>query len=47
MAKLNTLIPDDLNKQVRDKVARVYGVRRGAMKDAVIEALRDWIKKDN
>jgi hypothetical protein len=46
MAKLNTIIPDDLNKQVREKVARVYGVRRGAMKDAVIEALNDWVNKE-
>jgi hypothetical protein len=45
LAKLNTIIPDDLNKNVRDKVARVYGVRRGAMKDAVIEALTDWVRK--
>jgi tryptophan synthase beta subunit len=45
MAKLNTIIPDDLNKQVREKVARKYGVRRGAMKDAIIEALKDWVSK--
>jgi hypothetical protein len=45
LAKLNTIIPDDLNKRVREKVARKYGVRRGAMKDAVIEALNDWVVK--
>jgi hypothetical protein len=46
MTIINVEIPDDLDKEFRAKVYERKGLKRGAVTSSVIEALRDWTKKD-
>ncbi len=45
MPALNTNIPDDLDRRFREQVGKKYGVFKGSVQKAVIEALDDWTKK--
>jgi hypothetical protein len=45
MAYINLSIDDDLDKQFRDEVNRRLGMKKGNLKAAVEEAMRDWIEK--
>lgn len=44
MARIDVILPDDLEQEFRAEVARVLGMRRGNLKMAVEEAIREWIK---
>lgn len=46
MASLNLVIDDRLDEELRKKVVKRYGMKRGNIKKAVEEAIHDWIKKD-
>ena len=39
------MIPDDLERDLRVRVAEVYGGRRGALGDAISEGIRLWLKE--
>jgi len=43
MGKLVITIPDELEQEFRDAVYRRYGMKRGNLTRAVIEALEQWI----
>lgn len=43
---LNVEIPDELDKEFRSKVFERKGLKRGVVRESVIEALKDWNKKD-
>ena len=45
MAYINLSIDDDLDKQFRDEVNRRLGMKKGNLKAAIEEAMRDWIGK--
>ena len=45
MAYINLSIDDDLDKQFRDEVNRRLGMKKGNLKAAIEEAMRDWISK--
>jgi len=45
MAYINLSIDDELDKQFRDEVNRRLGMKKGNLKMAVEEAMRDWIKR--
>ncbi|MEM2150964.1 MAG: hypothetical protein QW341_01935 [Candidatus Bathyarchaeia archaeon] len=45
MGKLNVIIPDDLDRRFREEVMRRIGWKKGALQQAVIEALELWIEK--
>jgi len=40
-------INPDLNKDFRDVIGKVKGCNRGSLREAVEEALKDWIRKNN
>jgi len=44
MGKISIMIPDDLEKEFRDEVARRFGFRKGSMSKALEEAIRLWIE---
>jgi len=43
--KLSCTIDDDLDKQFRDAVAKRLGMKKGNIKKAIEEAMRDWIDR--
>jgi hypothetical protein len=44
MGRLVLIIPDELEQRFRDAVYRRYGMKKGNIAKAVIEALEMWIK---
>ena len=44
--QLTVIIPDDLERDLRVRVAEVYGGRRGALGDAIAEGIRLWLKQE-
>jgi hypothetical protein len=45
MAKLTIIIPDDLDKRLRVRVAEKYGGKKGALGQAIGDAIELWLKK--
>jgi hypothetical protein len=46
MARINLVIDDELDKQFRNEVAKRLGMKKGNIKIAIEEAIKDWIKED-
>ena len=46
MGRIDIILPDDKEKKLRMEVGRRMGVRRGALTDAVIEAIDNWLEED-
>lgn len=45
MAHINLVIDDELDKQFRNEVNKRLGMKKGNIKIAIEEALRDWVGK--
>ena len=45
LAKLTIMIPDELDKRLRVKVAQKHGGKKGALGEAITEAIELWLKK--
>lgn len=46
MGRINLILPDDFEKKFRDTVYQKHGLKRGNITESIIEALKDWIKKN-
>jgi len=46
MARFALDIPDNLNKEFRIKVLKKYGSKKGALTEAIIEAMQLWLKSN-
>lgn len=46
MAKLTIVIPDEIDKKLRVKVAQKYGGKKGALGDSIKEAIELWLEKE-
>ena len=46
MPQINLNITDDLDKEFRKKVFEKKGLRKGAMTEAIIEALGMWMEQE-
>lgn len=46
MGKINIIISDKLEKEFREAVFQKYGLKRGNIKIAIEEAIKDWIQKN-
>jgi len=46
MGKINLIIPDKLEKEFRETVFKKYGLKRGNISQAIEEAIKEWIKKN-
>jgi len=47
MGKINLDIDDNLEKELRRIAVKKFEARKGFLKKAVEEAIRDWIQKNN
>ena len=47
MAKLTIVLPDDVDRELRVRVAQKYGGKKGALGDAIAEAVRLWLAKES
>lgn len=45
MGRMTIVIPDRVEKELRVKVAEKYGGRKGALGDAIAEAIQKWVKE--
>jgi hypothetical protein len=45
MARINLVIDDELDEQFRNEVAKRLGMKKGNIKIAIEEAIRQWIKQ--
>jgi hypothetical protein len=47
MGRIDIILPDDKEKKLRMEVGKRMGARRGALTDAVIEAIDAWLNDDD
>jgi len=46
LGKITTVIPDDLEERLRKLAIRKFGMKRGYLQKALIEAIKLWIQKE-
>jgi len=47
MGQLNLRIPDELEERLRELAVKKFGARKGFLTNAIVEALKEWIKKNS
>jgi len=47
LGQLNVKIPDELEEKLRSIAAKKFGFKKGSMKQAVIEALEEWVRNNS
>jgi hypothetical protein len=45
MGKISVAMPNDLEERVRQKAIKKFGIKKGYLSKAVIEALESWLKE--
>ena len=45
MGRIDIILPDDKEKKLRMEVGKRVGVKRGALTNAIIEAIDAWLEK--
>jgi len=43
--KITLTIPEELERRFRETIANTLGFKRGNLQIAIMEAIQDWIKK--
>lgn len=46
MGNIFAKIPDDTDEEFRKVVADKFGLKKGVMEKALLEAIKDWIEKN-
>lgn len=46
MGQLNLRISDELEEKLRNLAVRKFGARKGFLRKAVEEALREWVERN-
>jgi len=46
MGRIDIILPDDLEKQLRETVFRRKGMKKGNLKEALSEAVILWIERE-
>lgn len=47
MGRIDINLPDDIEQKLRMEVGRRSGFKRGALTDAIVEAINSWLKDDD
>lgn len=45
MGKISVSLPNDLEEKLRKKAMKLFGMKKGYLSKAVIEALESWLKE--
>jgi hypothetical protein len=45
MGKISAIVPDELEEKVRQKAIKKFGIKKGYLSNAVVEALETWAKE--
>lgn len=45
MGRIDINLPDDLEEKFKMEAGRRFGARRGAFTMAIVESMREWMKK--
>lgn len=45
MGRIDIILPDKLEKEFKMEAGKRLGAKRGAFTEAVIEAMKEWIKQ--
>lgn len=46
MGIVNVNLPDDLEEKLRIIAAKKFGLKKGFLKKAIIEAIEEWVDKN-
>jgi hypothetical protein len=46
MGRIDIILPDDKEKKLRMEVGRRMGAKRGALTEAIIQAIDIWLDED-
>jgi len=46
MGHINVRIPDELEEKVRSIAVKKFGLRKGYLTKAIIDALEEWVKRN-
>jgi len=46
MGIINSHIPDDVDDKFRKAIAIKFGLKQGALKKALIEAIKEWTERN-
>ena len=47
MGTMTITVQDDVEEQFRQTAIQLYGQRKGALGEAVTDAMNDWVNKEN
>jgi hypothetical protein len=47
MGRIDVILPDDKEKKLRMEVGRRMGAKRGALTEAIIQAIDVWLGENN
>lgn len=42
---MQIVMPDDLERKLREKASKKFGLKKGSISKAVEEAIRNWLEK--
>jgi len=45
MGKISAIVPDELEEKVRQKAIKKFGIKKGYLSNAVVEAFETWAKE--
>jgi len=46
MGRIDVILPDELEKKFRNKVFKKFGMKKGNITSAILEAIEQWIEKN-
>lgn len=46
MGRIDVILPDELENKLRMEVGRRMGAKRGALTNAIIDAINIWLEED-
>jgi len=46
MGRIDIILPDELEKKFRNKVFKKFGMKKGNITAAILEAIEQWLEKN-
>ena len=46
MGQINVNLPEELERKLREIAAKKFGLKKGFLSKAVVEAIREWVKRN-
>jgi len=46
MGQINVNLPEELERKLREIAAKKFGLKKGFLSKAVVEAIREWVERN-